>query len=100
LRSHAAVAADGVMCKPDGSVCSRQRVEQIERAARRKLGLGQSIATAVHGAERAGRTLNLMAGGRSVSPDELHRSVRTRRRPARWEVEHEAAVRAFLRSRA
>jgi hypothetical protein len=98
LRSHAEIAADGVMLKSDGSPYSRQRVEQVEAAALRKLGLGRSIAAAVHMAERAGRALILTAGGRSVSPDELHRSVRTRRRPARWEVEHEAAVRAFLRS--
>jgi hypothetical protein len=100
VRSHAEIATDGVMCKPDGSSCSRQRVEQIEAEALCKLGLGRSIAAAVHGAERTGRALILTAGGRSASPDELHRSVRTRRRKARWEVEHEAAVRAFLRSRA
>jgi hypothetical protein len=100
VRSHEQIAADGPMRKPDGSPSSRQRVEQIERDARRKLGLPQSIAAAVHEAERAGRALILTAGGRSASPDELHRSVRTRRRKARWEVEHEAAVRAFLRSQA
>jgi hypothetical protein len=99
VRSHEQIAADGLMRKPDGSPCSRQRVEQVEQDARRKLGLPQSIAAAVHEAERTGRALILTAGGRSVSPDELHRSVRTRRRPARWEVEHEAAVRTFLRSR-
>jgi hypothetical protein len=100
LRSHAEIALDSVMRKPDGSPCTRQRVEQVEAEALRKLGLRWSIAAAVHGAERTGRALILTAGGRSASPDELHRSVRTRRRPARWEVEHEAAVRAFLRSRA
>jgi hypothetical protein len=99
VRSHEQIAADGLMRKPDGTPCSRQRVEQIEQDARRKLGLPQSIAAAVHEAERTGRALILTAGGRSASPDELHRSVRTRRRPARWEVEHEAAVRAFLRSK-
>jgi hypothetical protein len=104
VRSHEQIAADGLMRKPDGTPCSRQRVEQIERIARRKLGLPQSIAAAVHEAERAGRALTLMAGGRAVSPDELCRPVavrvRLRRRKARWEAEHEAAVRAFLRSRA
>jgi hypothetical protein len=104
LRSHEQIAADGPMRKPDGSVCTRQRVEQIEAVGLRKLGLGRSIAAAVHGAERAGRALHLMAGGRTVNPDELYGPVpgrvRLRRRPARWEVEHEAAVRAFLRSRA
>jgi hypothetical protein len=104
VRSHEQIAADGVMRKPDGSPCSRQRVEQIEQDARRKLGLPQSIAATVHGAERAGRALNLMADGRAVNPDELRGPepvrVRLRLRPARWEVEHEAAVRAFLRSRA
>jgi hypothetical protein len=100
LPSHAEIAVDGVMRKPDGSACSRQRVEQVEAEALRKLGLCRSIAAAVHGAERAARALILMAGGRAVTPDELHRSVRTRRRPARWEVEHEDAVKAFLRSRA
>jgi hypothetical protein len=103
LRSHAEIALDSVMHKPDGTPCSRQRVEQVEAAGLRKLGLGRSIAATVHGAERAGRALNLMAGGRTVHPDELCRPVavrvRLRRRKARWEVEHEAAVRAFLRSR-
>jgi hypothetical protein len=43
-----------------------------------------------------------MAGSRAVNPDELRGPLwaRLRRRKARWEVEHEAAVRAFLRSRA
>jgi hypothetical protein len=99
VRSHEQIAADRVMRKPDGTGYSRQRVEQIERTARRKLGLPRSIAAAVHGAERVGRTLNLRAGGRAVNPDELHGAVKTRRQLARWEVEHEAAVRAFLRSR-
>jgi hypothetical protein len=103
VRSHAAVGADGVMRKPDGSSCSRQRVAQVEAGALRKLGLGRSIAAAVHGAERAGRAITLMACGRVVHPDELYGPVsvrvRLRRRMARWEVEHEAAVRAFLRSR-
>jgi len=92
------------MRKPDGTTYTRQRVEQIERTARRKLGLGHSIAAAVHGAERVGRALHLMARVRAVKPDDLHGPlpvrVRLRRRKARWEVEHEAAVRAFLRSRA
>jgi hypothetical protein len=100
VRSHEQIAADGPMRKPGGTPYTRQRVEQIEAEALRKLGLRRSIAAAVHGAERTGRALILTAGGRSASPDELHRLVRTRRRKARWEVEHEAAVRAFLRSRA
>jgi hypothetical protein len=100
VRSHGQIASDGVMRKPDGSIRTRRRVEQIERTSRRKLGLGRSIAAAVHGAERARRALTLMAGGRAVNPDELQGAVRTRRRSARWEVEHAAAVRAFLRSRA
>jgi hypothetical protein len=104
LRSHAEIATDGVMRKPDGSICTRHRVEQVEAEALRKLGLGRSIAAAVHDAERAGRALRLVAGGRVVDVDELYGPalvrVRLRRRPARWEVEHEAAVRAFLRSRA
>jgi hypothetical protein len=90
------------MHKPDGSPCTRQRVEQVEAEGLRKLGLGRSIAAAVHGAERAERALHLMADGRSVNPDELREPgrARQRRRRARWEVEHEDAVRAFLRSRA
>jgi hypothetical protein len=104
VRSHAAIAADAVMLKSDGAPCTRQRVEQVEAEALRKLGLCRSIAAAVHGAERAGRALHLMAGGRAVNPGELYGPVpvrlRLRRRKARWEVEHEAAVRAFLRSRA
>jgi hypothetical protein len=62
-RSHDQIAADRVMQKPDGTPYTRQRVEQIERTARRKLGLSRSIAAAVHGAERAGRALALLAGG-------------------------------------
>jgi hypothetical protein len=100
VRSHEQIAADRVMHKPDGTTYTRQRVEQIEAEGLRKLGLGRSIAAAVHGSERAGRALHLMAGSRAVNPGELRGSVRTRRQPARWEVEHEAAVRAFLRSRA
>jgi hypothetical protein len=104
LRSHAQIAADRVMRNPDGSPCSRQWVEQVEAEGLRKLGLGRSIAAAVHGAERAGRALNLIAGGRAVNPGELYGRapvrVRLRRRKTRWEVEHEAAVRALLRSRA
>jgi hypothetical protein len=99
VRSHEQIASDGVMRKPDGSLCSRQRVEQVDAEALRKLGLGRSIAAAVHGVERVGRALALAAGGRALNPDELHGAVTTRRRLARWEVEHEAAVRAFLRSR-
>jgi hypothetical protein len=103
LRSHAEIALDGVMRKPDGSACTRQRVEQVEAEALRKLGLCRSIAAAVHGAERAGRALHLMAGGRAVNPGDLNGPVpvraRLRRRRARWEVGHEAAVRAFLRSK-
>jgi hypothetical protein len=103
LRSHAQIAADRQMRKPDGSICTRHRVEQVDAEALRKLGLGRSIAAAVHDAERAGRALRLVAGGRVVNVDELYGPalvrVRLRRRPARWEVEHEAAVRAFLRSR-
>jgi hypothetical protein len=100
VRSHEQIAADGPMRKPDGTPCTRQRVEQIEAEGRRKLGLGQSVAAAIHGAERAGRALNLMAGGRAVDVGGLHGPGRAWRRPARWEVGHEAAVRAFLRSRA
>jgi hypothetical protein len=62
VRSHDQIAADWLMRKPDGSRCSRQRVEQIEAAGLRKLLLSRSIAAAVHGAERAGRALHLMAG--------------------------------------
>jgi hypothetical protein len=91
------------MRKPDGSPCSRQWVEQVEAEGLRKLGLGRSIAATVHDAERAGRALRLVASGRVVNVDELYGPapvrVRLRRRKARWEVEHEAAVRAFLRSR-
>jgi hypothetical protein len=103
-RSQGQIAADRVMLKPGWSACSGQRVEQVEAAGPRKLGLSRSIGAAVHGAERAGRAAALVAGGRAVNPDELHWPAparsRLRRRKARWEVEHEAAVRAFLRSRA
>jgi hypothetical protein len=74
LRSHGQIAADGVMRKPDGTTYTRQRVEQIERIARRKLGLGRSITAAVHWAERAGRAPHLMASGQAVTPDQTLRS--------------------------
>jgi hypothetical protein len=58
----------------------------------------------VHEAERAGRAAALTAGGGAIRPDELYgtRPGRPglRRRKARWEVEHKAAVRAFLQPRA
>jgi hypothetical protein len=45
-----------------------------------------------------------MAVSRAVNPNELYGPVavrvRLRRRKARWEVEHEAAVKTFLQSRA
>jgi hypothetical protein len=104
VQSHKQIASDSVTCKPDGSLCSRQQVEQIEAEGPGKLDLGRSIAADVHGAERAGRALTLMTGGRAARADELYgaRPSRAglRRRKARWRVEHEAAVRAFLRSRA
>jgi hypothetical protein len=52
------------MRKPDGTPYTRQRVEQVEAAGLRKLGLRRSIAAAVHEAERAARALDLMAGSR------------------------------------
>src|SRR5690349_3871116 len=55
VQSHEQIAGDRVMRKPDGTAYTRQRVEQIEREARRKLGLPLSVAAAVHRAERAGR---------------------------------------------
>jgi hypothetical protein len=52
---------------------------------------------------RAGWALTLTAGGRAVNSDDLHGPVPVRgrrQRPARWEVEHEAAVRAVRQARA
>jgi hypothetical protein len=92
------------MRKPDGSPCTRQRVEQVEAEELRKRGLHSSIAAVVHRVERAGRARTRRAGARAVIPGERRGPapvrVRLRRRKARWEVEHEDAVRAFLRSRA
>jgi hypothetical protein len=52
---------------------------------------------------RVRSALTLTAGGRAVNSDDRHGPVPVRgrrRRPARWEVEHEAAVRAFRQARA
>src|SRR4051794_12976705 len=55
-RSYGDIAADDALRDRDGAAVTRQRVEQVERAARAKLGLGRSVAAAVHAAERAGRS--------------------------------------------
>jgi hypothetical protein len=65
-RSHGAIASDDAMLKADGAPVSRQRVEQIEHDARRKLALSATVAVAVHAAERAGRSADLIDRGRRV----------------------------------
>jgi hypothetical protein len=99
-RSYGQIAA-GALRKPDGSPYTRQRVQQIEQDATAKLGLAQSLAVAVHGAERVDRALDLVARGRRVRIADLRldpQAVRPRwqSRLARWERVHEAAVAAFL----
>jgi hypothetical protein len=100
-RSYGQIAA-GALRKPDGSPYTRQRVQQIEQDAAAKLGLGRSLAAAVHAAERMDRALGLVERGGRVRAADLRldpAAVRPRwqSRLARWEREHEAAVQAFLR---
>jgi hypothetical protein len=71
-RSHGDIAGDDALRKSDGVPPSRQRVEQIEHNARLKLGLSASVAAAVHEAERAGRSADLMDRGRRVRLADLH----------------------------
>ena len=101
-RSYGQVAAGAALRKPDGSPYTRQRVQQIEQDAAAKLGLGRSLAAAVHAAERVDRALGLVERGGRVRAADLRldpAAVRPRwqSRLARWEREHEAAVQAFLR---
>jgi hypothetical protein len=98
-QSYGEVAA--ALHKPGGGRYTRQRVQQIERCATAKLGLEQSLAVAVHGAERVERALDLVERGERVRAADLHTDptevrCRLRRRLEKWEREHEAAVRAFL----
>ena len=71
-RSHGDIAGDDALRKADGAPPSRQRVERIEHDARRKLGLRASVAAAVHEAERAERSADLMDRGRRVRLTDLH----------------------------
>ena len=71
-RSHGDIARDDALRKADGTPVSRQRVERIEHDARRKFGLSTSVAVAVHAAERAGRSADLMDRGRRVRLTDLH----------------------------
>jgi hypothetical protein len=71
-RSHGDIAGDDALRKSDGAPVSRQRVERIEHEARQKLGLTASVAVAVHEAERAGRSDDLMDRGRRVRLTDLH----------------------------
>jgi hypothetical protein len=100
-RSHGRIAGDAALRKPGGGY-TRQRVQQIERDAAANLGLGRSLAAAVHAAERVDRALGLVERGGRVRIADLRldpAAVRPRwqSRLARWERAHEAAVRAFLR---
>ena len=71
-RSHGDIAGDDALRKADGAPVSRQRVEQIEHNALQKLGLSASVAVAVHEAERAERSVDLMDRGRRVRLTDLH----------------------------
>jgi hypothetical protein len=100
-RSYGQIAAGAALRKPDGSPYTRQRVQQIERHAAAKLGLGRSLEAAIHAAERVDWALDLVERGGQVRVADLRldpAAVRPRwqSRLARWERAHEAAVRAFL----
>ena len=71
-RSYGDIADDDALLKADGSPLSRQRVERIEHEARQKLGLTASVAVAIHAAERAGRSADLMDRRRRVRLTDLH----------------------------
>jgi hypothetical protein len=97
-RSFGHLAGEGALRKAGGGAFTRQRMQQVERLARRKLGLAQSIDRAVHADEAAGRAEALADRGAVVRVADLRAdpgAIQWRRRP-RWELEHEAAVRAFL----
>jgi hypothetical protein len=101
-RSYGQIAGDAALQKPGGGAYTRQRVQQLERRALVKLGLGASLADAVHAAERVDRAPDLVERGGRVQAADLHldpQAVRPRwqSRRARWEREHEAAVTAFVR---
>ena len=101
-RSYGQIATGAALRKPGGGAYTRQRVQQIERDAAAKLGLDRSVAAAVHAAERVDRALDLVERGGRVRIADLRldpAAVRPRwqSRLARWEREHEAAVRAFLK---
>ena len=101
-RSYGQIAADADLRKPGGGAYTRQRVQQLERHAAAKLGLGRSLEAAVHAAERVDRALDLVERGGRVRVADLHADPaavrpRWRSRLARWERQHEAAVEAFLR---
>jgi hypothetical protein len=70
-RSYGEIAGDDALRKADGAAVSRQRVEQTERAARRKLGLTASVAAIILAAERAARSVDLMDRGRRVRLTDL-----------------------------
>jgi DNA-binding CsgD family transcriptional regulator len=81
---------------------TRQRAAQIEADACRKLGLAGSVALVIHDDERTERALRLRERGRRVRGELKADPEAARRRSwmrlERWEVEHEARVRAFMKS--
>jgi hypothetical protein len=101
-RSYGQIAAGAALRKPGGGAYTRQRVQQIEQDAAAKLGLAASLEAAVQAAERVDRALDLVERGGRVRAADLHLDPqavrpRLRRRLARWERAHEAAVQAFLK---
>ncbi len=99
VRGHSFAEIAAELVGPCGGTCSRQRLQQVEARAVRKLGLNGSIESLVHAAEREERALVLIERGRRVQAGELsacreERRVRQFAEP--WEREHEARVKAFL----
>jgi hypothetical protein len=70
------IASDAPMLKADGTPCTRQRIHQLEAAARGKLGMPSR--SALQEADRMDRGLDLAARGRGVVPAELHNLERRR----------------------
>lgn len=112
-RSFGQIATDPVMRRPGramrvGPRCasgqfSRQRLQQFERDAARKLGLPGSIEETVHAAERLDRAIVMRDRGRLLNVTELRADprgeVRARQGLTPEERDHERRAVAFLRSK-
>jgi hypothetical protein len=67
-RSYGQIARDRFA----GRALTRQRLQQVERVACRRLGLAASVATLVHDVERADRGREKVEQSRGIIPTDLH----------------------------